>query len=109
MNMLTKQIKAIKGLHRDFFLAERRIVREIGKLQKKARADFKRMLRMKRKHAAVRFSSLHDEAFTKEWDAIIYVERLNGSMTKEEFASFCQLASEKIGATFVPIGENSEI
>lgn len=100
--MLTKQIKTVKEFHMDYFLAERRIVREIGKLQKKARTDFKKMMRKARRHSAVHFSSLHDDAFTKDWDATIFVERLNESMSREEFEDFCQLASEKIGVTFKP-------
>lgn len=102
--MLTKQIKAVKGYHDDYFLAERRILREIGKLQKKARTDFKKMLRRYRKYASVRFSSLHDEAFTKEWDATIYVKPF-GDWAEGEFDRFCQLASEKIGVTFISEAE----
>lgn len=98
--MLTKQIKSIKSLHGRLFITEKKIAREIGSLQKKAKTDFKKLLRRSRHHSAVRFSSLRENMMTKDWDAVIYVEPLNDSMTEDEFRNFCRYASEKIGVTF---------
>jgi hypothetical protein len=100
--VLTKQIKFVRDLHDDFFITEKKILREVGKLQKKARTDFKKLLRKTNRRAKVEFSSLYDEAFSKTWKAEIEVALENHAFEEDEFIRFCQLASESIGVTFIP-------
>lgn len=98
--MLTKKIKEINDFHSDYFILEKRIFREISKLQKKARTDFKKMLRKVNRKAKVKFSSLHEDAFSKEWQAIIEVSLQNDALSTEQFQDFCLKASEMIGLEF---------
>ena len=106
--MLKKKAKAVNGLHNEYFIIERKIVSEINKLQKRAKSDFKRLLRRSNVRAKIRFSSLQEDAFTRSWEPRIYVESVWGFDEYDELAIFCLRASEEIGVEFIADGVDKE-
>lgn len=107
--MLTKKGKAIKDLHKDLLYLERKITSEISRLNKRAKSDFKRLLRINGIRSKLVFRSLKNNIFTKDWEPIVRVEYSWGFETYESFEKFCLIASEKIGIEFLPVDKSISV
>lgn len=101
--MLLKKVKNVNSLHNEYFYLERKINTEIGKLEKRAKSDFKKLMRRSNLKAKVKFSSLREDAYTKDWKPQMFVRSIWGFDTDKQLKSFCLTASEKIGIEFIPV------
>lgn len=101
--MLNKRGKVILDLHKEHLYLERRINTEVSKLEKRAKSDFKRMLRQENNKAKVIFASLKENIFSKEWKPQIQVDMIYGFDSPDLFERFCLKASAAIGIEFTPM------